>query len=905
MHTPPTWISSRLLLWVLPARLRGTVAGDLEEEACDRIERGEGRWAAELWLAQHLIRIGIRYRITRPHEQAREAEMNPENFRTTVDPSPSSPPEPPASAVWVEDLARDVRRAFRGLLRSPGFSLVAILTLAVGLGANVSIFTVLDAVVLRPLPFPESERLVEVVESNQQGAAGVAIPTYLAWSERIDEIEAIESYSTVQRTLTGEGADATRVTGGLVSPGFPDLMGFVPLSGRLFLPTDGEPGAAPVVVIGERFWADQFGSDPQAVGSSVVLDGVSHEIVGILPGEARSYRSPGTESVWIARRITDADRTSPFLTTTAIVKLREGGSEEVLQSEAVAVQNQLRNELPDWRTDPAWTVETQSLRDSILGDSGRALYLLMGAVGALFLIALANLGNLFLARGMSRRGESNLQRALGASRGRIIQERLVEAVVVSLLGCAFGVVLAAFGTEALMDRVPYVLPRGDEVSVGLRASGFAVLLALVSGAVFGLLPAWRSSRTVRTVGGGRSGTLGERGSRRVPRLLVAAEAGLILVLLVGSGMLWRSLDALQNVDAGVDTEGRLAVQVSLPQSGYPTSTDVIGYFERLVPEVAEIAEITGAATTTGFPLEFASWNFFYRDDREHPPGEAPTTLFEEVTPNYFELLDIELLAGRTFDASARARAEPVVVINQQMADAHFPGEDPIGRRIGFERTGPWLTIVGVAENVQMGGPTADIGPHVYLPLASMGFESRWGLRQLILTTRSDNPRAALPLLRTAMEAIDPTVPLARNRTLDEIRWSQTGQDRFQTLLMAFFGVTALLLGLVGVYGVASQSVALRTTEVGVRMALGAAASRVVRQVLREELTPVVLGMLLGIAAVWLAGGTLRPFVFGISPRDPAVLIGAFLLLLLSGAVAVLLPARRASRTSPSESLRAG
>ncbi len=824
-------------------------------------------------------------------------------------------------AKWLEDAARDVWHALRRLRREPLFAAAAIATLALGIGANTAIFSAVDAVLLRASPFAEPDRLVMVWETDRASDTHhepASWPDVADFRERSRMLASIGSVVGQDLTLGGEG-EPERVSAVAVTPNFLTLLGVRPVTGRLFTQEEGDTGAGQVVLLGEEFWRARFGADPSVVGRTLTLDERPVTIAGVVPAGtelgirqvheradyAPSFSGEGVD-IWLAFRPT-ADafprETHPFLT---LGRLAPGVSLAAAQSELAGISAELEAAYPENR-DRGVNLERYS--DVVFGPVRPALLVLLGAVALVLLVTCANVANLLLARTAARFREVALRRALGAARRRIRAQFMAEAVVLTVLGTLAGVALAYAGLHALVALAPADIPRLAEArvdgSVLAYTAGVAALVALA----FGMLPAFQSRRldlhgALQTQPGPRVSE-GRRG-RGFRSGLVVAEVALAVSLVIGAGLLLRSFWRLQHVDPGFDAARVVKAQYQLPDSRYPRDfsrwpdiPEITDFHRRFLEEVRSIPGVAAAGIAGGHPLDPGFTNSFVIVGREAESSDFPEIRTRFLSPGYLATIGVPLLEGREIRPGDDARATPVVLINRAAARRYFAGNDPIGQHIIF-----WGTdreVVGVIGDEKFEGVDRPTEPAAYAPLAQNPLQVA---ALLVRAEPGRDPMALVPEIRRRFHRLDPRLALFAVEPLQATVAGSIAGPRFTAALLAVFAGLALLLALVGVHGVLSYTVARRTPELGIRMALGASRTRVMRAVVGEGMALVGAGVAIGVAGALLASRLLGSLVFGITTTDPATYVAVALAVLMVAAVANLAPAWRAARADPVEALRA-
>jgi putative ABC transport system permease protein len=806
----------------------------------------------------------------------------------------------------MDRFRQELRFAARSLARNPAFTAVAVLTLALGIGANTAIFSVVNAVLLRPLPVAEPSRLVTVFHfypSLGNLEAGMAVPTFVEMGERARSFSGVATQTGWGVNAAGEGGgEPERLTGALVTGGYFSTLGVPAAVGRALLPADAEGDGQRVVVLSDGLWRRRYGADPGVVGRTLRLNGEAYEVVGVMPAGFRDLFGADAE-LWGPLTFVPAQmeaRTSEFMSLVA--RLRPGVTPAEAGREMAAFAERLKADNPG--AYPAdWSLRTRGITEQLTGDLRPALMVLLGAVGFVLLIACANVANLLLARATARHREVAVRAALGAGRGTLVRQLLTESILLSLVGGVGALALAALGLKALAALQPDGIPRMDEVSIDGTVLLFTLAVAVLTGALFGLAPALKVSRAdlQSTLRQGGRGAVGDAGGRRVGRALIVTEFALALMLLVGAGLLLRSFARLTQVDPGFDPANVLTAEVFLPPAQYPSDTARVAFLEALEARLTAVPGVRSVGATTAIPFGGGETRSFNVEGFQPGPDQPdPWGDYRVVTPGYREAMRIPLLRGRFFTAADRMGAPPVVVVDRDLAERYWPGADPIGKRVGFEAGDSirWMEVVGVVEHTAVEGLDAERRVQLYRP----SLQSGPGFSVLAIRGAGD-PERLTRAVRAAVRSLDPALPLSQVRTMDDRLAAAVGPRRFSMLLLAVFAGIALLLAAVGIYGVISFDVTRRTQEMGVRMALGAERGSVVRLVLRQGLRPALVGVAVGVAGALALTRLLRSQLYGVAATDPvtfAVVIG---LLLGIAALATLLPARRATRVDPMVALR--
>jgi putative ABC transport system permease protein len=803
----------------------------------------------------------------------------------------------------MRNLAFDVRYAIRLFFKRPGFAAVAILTLAVGIGATTAIFTVVNAVLLSPLPFRDAERLAQV-RIVGQGSEDYPLPDadFLEWRSQNRTADAIAVYEVSPVTISGDGA-AEQIVSSAVTDRFFDVLGARPLAGRVFQEGDDKPGAAKSVVLSHAFWTRRFHSDPNVGGRVVTIDGVSHGVIGIMPSDFR-FPLDNDIDVWRTLTMNPPPRRGPFYTT-GIARLKPGVTLAELRANLQSVEAAIKRQ---HRAPEDWTLAAVPLQEALVGDVRQILYLLLGAVAFLLLIATANVANLLLARAATREREIAVRGALGAGRGRIVTQLVAESVTLAVVSGLAGLLLAWWGTHAMLALAPRNLPRLDEIRMSVPVFLFALAASSICGVLFGLAPALRASRAplVETLKeGGRSGS--SVSHRRLQRVLVVSEIALALVLSVGAGLMVRSLAALQRVSPGFDPGHLLTFEVSLPETAYRDDVKVRAFYDALMQKLEVIPGVGSVGVAISLPPDLlqVTDNFMIEGQVLPPNQSAPVGPVVMVSDRLFATLGVPILRGRAFDASDELNRADTVIVNETLAKKYLPGVDPIGKRLkigGPERPvgpkNPWMEIVGVAGDIKYSGLDAPPEPSYYMSYR----QNPWN-RQFVVVRTSSDPAALASAAREAVASLDKDIPLARVRTMDQLMTASMAPPRFRTLLLAMFAFVGLLLAAIGLYGVVSYAVTERTHELGVRIALGADRADVVRLVLGEALVMAGAGILFGLAGAVATTRLLQSLLFGVGATDTATFAGISVLLLVIALAASYLPTRRATRVDPMVALR--
>jgi len=811
------------------------------------------------------------------------------------------------AAIW-DRMRQDAHYALRQAIRSPAFTAVTVLTLALGIGATTAIFSVVDGIVFRPLPFSEPEQLVAVwADHTRRGGPPdewTNFADYFDLKERSETLAAVAAWDSNQPTLTGLG-EAERITAGFVSHDmFSEVLRVEPVLGRAFAPDDDRPGADGTVMLTDGFWRRAFGGSASAVGATISLNDATYSVIGVLPADFQAPFVTNAE-VWLPLRV---DRAENYCgrggaCVHAVARLADGASLGTARTEATEIARRLELENPETNANVGFNLV--GLRDDMVSDARTALLVLLAAVGLVLLIACVNVANLLMARGTTRRSELAVRSALGAGRGRITAQLVTESVLLATLGGGLGIVLAYFGTELLVALAPAGTPRIEGVRLDLRVLAFALSTSVLAGLLFGTAPALRAARG--DLGGGlRDRTVGgsdDRATLRGRGVLVSAQVALALVLLVGAGLLVRSFDNLRHEDLGFRAQGVLTAQIGLPGPRYPDADALRAFVATLEERLAAVPGVDAVGTTSWLPLTgFGSDTGFNIEGRPLPAtGERHAVWFRRVTEGYPEAMGMTLVAGRWVTAADDAAAPRVVVINDGLARRHFPDENPVGRRINLgNRDQPsWREIVGIAAEARYFGVRDDSRDALYLPYDQAPSSS------FVVAVRSSRDLASLaPEVRSVVSGLDPALAVGAVETMEDVVAGSLGGERFVTSLTSLFAVVAFLLAVVGLYGVVSYGVSRRLREMGVRLALGAGGGDIGGLILRQSLTFVAIGLAVGVVAGLQAVRLMDGLLFGVSATDPWTYGVVALALALVATAAAAVPARRAARVDPIRVLRA-
>jgi predicted permease len=815
--------------------------------------------------------------------------------------------------LWLEQLVQDLRCGLRMLGKSRGFAAVAILTLALGIGANTAIFSVVNSVVLQPLPYPNASQLVVVSETSPRVPAGSQIQSsesyvdFLDWQRQAKSFSAMGTYQYSSLTLTGYG-EPTVLQGAITSSGLFSTLGATPLLGRTLEPQDDVKNAARVVVIGEKLWRGQFGSDPNIVGRTIQLNSEGFTVVGVMPGSFLYPDQTPPSEFWIPvtqspdyAKFVDA-RDAHFLL--AIGRLNTGVTAAQAESEMNVIY---KDQLRQYNTlDPTEVIHVANLKRLVVGDLQTVLLILLGAVGLVVLIACANIANLLLARATGRAKEIAVRVALGAGRARIFRQLLTESVLLGICAGIAGLLLAYGGVAAIKDFASDQLPHLRDITVDGWVLAFTFGLSILAGVLFGLAPAWQSSEidlnnVLRESGRGSTSSAKRRWTRNT---LVVVEVALAFVLLIGSGLLLKSFYLLTHANPGFDPQHILTAGVALPQSQYVRPEQWSAFFRQTVDRLKSLPGVEDAAAVLPIPFTGSTLGFGFTVVGAPPlrPGEQPSAFAHSVTPDYFRVMRIPLLRGREFtEADTAPNAAKVAIISNELARVYFPNQDPLQHSLSVTSTSPTplaYRIVGVIGDVKDKNMSDAPAPMMYFPYT----QEAWWVMALVVRTNGD-PSSFAGALRTQIHDIDSSLPVQDVRPMTSYISDSEGDARFRSVLLGLFGILALVLASVGIYSVLACVVAQRTHEIGIRVALGAQQRDVLRLVITQGMRAVFIGAAIGIAAALALSRLLSQFLYGVHDKDPLTFVAVAVLLMLVALADCYIPARRAMKVDPIVALR--
>jgi putative ABC transport system permease protein len=802
----------------------------------------------------------------------------------------------------MKTLWQDMRYGLRTLLAKPGFTLVAVTTLALGIGATSTIFSFVNGILLRPLPYRDAERLVLIDETaGKRGNLSMAVsfPNFVDWREQNQVFSGVAAYDDRSFALTGGDGEPEQLPGGIVSANTFELLGVTPALGRSFRPEEDGPDQADVVILSHGLWERRFGASPSVLNQSIVVNNRPRTVIGVMPA---GFRFPETAELWIPLTPEVKDWTRNDHGISAVGRLKPGVSLDQAQADMSAVARRIEELHP--LTNEGMGITLTPMRDGLVGGYRKALLLLLGVVGLVLAVACANVANLLLARASARQREIAVRAALGASRWRVFRQLLTESLLLGAAGGALGLLLAMWGLDLLLAAIPVDLPFWMKFTLDWRVLGFAAGTALLTSLVFGVAPALQASRidlneTLKE--GGRGGAGASR--HRLRRALVIAEVALSLILLISAGLMMRSFLRLQQVNPGLNAENVLTLRVSLPSSKYDVPEKRQDFFRQLLERTRALPGVQSAGAISYLPLSGGGWGRSLTVE-DHPVlsvGQAPSINHCVITPDYFRAMGITLLEGRDFtDADTRDSAK-VAIIDERLAREYWPNASPLGRRVRFgppENNEPWHVIVGVVGEVKHESLNLTERKSVYLPHAQVSI----GGMALAVRTQS-NPESLAGAVRAQVKELDPNQPVTAVSTMSEVVSRSVWQPRLYAILFGVFAGVALLLASVGIYGVMSYAVTQRTHEIGVRMALGAQRGDVLRLVIRQGMWLALVGVCLGALASVALTRLMQSLLFGVGATDPATFAGVAAVLTAAALLACYIPARRATKVDPMIALR--
>jgi len=810
----------------------------------------------------------------------------------------------------MNNLINDFRYAFRSLLKHPGFTAIAVITLALGIGANTAMFSVINAVLLRPLPYQQPERLVTIWEESPQRdmyQIPVSFANLTEWREQTQTFDQISAYTFTNLNLTGAGEPARLSTIRASANLFP-LIGAAPMLGRQFLSEEDKDGGNRVVILGHAVWQNRFGSEQGIIGKSITLNNQSHTIVGVMPPSFQFPVGFGYQGKVVNESIDVYVPLAPAADETrrgnysffALGRLKPGATIAQARADMTAIEGRLEQQYPDSNTGIG--VSLIPTAEQTVKEIRPALLVLLGAVAFLLLIACANIANLLLARAASRQKEIGIRIALGATRTGVVRLLLIETLILSLAGGCLGLLIAFWGTEALLALTPDNIPRLNEIGIDARVFGFTLAVSVATGLLFGLIPAIQASKPDPNgaLKDGSRGLLGSVAGKRTRSALVTVEVALALVLLIGAGLMIKSFLKLQQMNLGFNPENVLTTDVTLSENTYAEAHQQVAFFQRALERIQSLPGVKSAAATTGLPLTVSlNGSDFRIEGRPEPEsGQERIVNTRIVSPGYFPTLDIPLIKGRDFSDRDKRDGPNAAIINNDLARVYFPNEDPLGKRITFDDGQNWISIVGVIGDVKQLGLDSSAQPEVYLPYLQAP-----SLSMSLVVRAANDPLSLAAAVKNQIQTIDKDLPIDDAQTLQQLLAESVSGRRFNMLLLTVFAVVSLLVAIVGIYGVMSSAVTQRTQEIGIRMALGARAADVLTMVVRNGMSLALIGVAIGLAGSFALTRLLATLLFQVTPTDAVTFTGVSICLIVAALMACYIPARRATKVDPLVALR--
>jgi putative ABC transport system permease protein len=797
-------------------------------------------------------------------------------------------------------LVQDIRFAGRALGKARLFTGIAVICIGLGIGATTTIFSTVNAFLVRPLPFRDDDRVVALYET--QSSRGIregqlTLGNFVDWRRESRTLEGVAVYSDGNYNLSSAGGGAADlVKGASISVGLFPMLGVAPVLGRDFTAEEERPGQDAVVLLSHRLWQRRFGGDSSVLGRTVVVAGQPRTVVGVMPP---GWNFPNTHDIWLPQRVDPAGEDRVGHGFDGVGRLRPGVTIEQARADLASIAARLERAHPE--TNRGWGVSITSFRERLVDEFRTVLLIFLGVVFFVLFIGCANVANLLLARAATRRREMALRTALGAARSRIIRQLLTESVLLGVAGGALGVILSLWGLDVIVAAIPYELPYWMHLDVDWRVLVFAVAVSMLSGAAFGLAPALQLSRPQlrETLNDSGRGSTVARGAGRLRGALVVTEVALSLVLLIAATLMMRSFVALQGADPHFDASNTLTMRLSLAGEAYDARPRRAQYFSRLLERVRSVPGVEAATVVNYVPLEGSNTGTtLYVEGYPQAQGEELGASFRTTADDYLRVLRAPIVAGRWFTPREVAESSTVAVVNATLARRFWPGADAIGHRVRSSPDRPWLTIVGVAPDLRQRKLDERPDPMLYVPYSSSAFRT-----MTLLVRTTGNPASGAAAVRSAVRSVDASIPIEEPMTMEEIIHRSVWQSRLFGGMFAVFAAIAVLLAAAGVYGVVAYSVVQRTHEIGIRMALGAAARDVVALVVNQGARLALLGVLLGLAGALGLTRLLRTLLYGVAPTDPLTFVLVPLLLGVTALAASWVPARRASRVDPMEALR--
>jgi putative ABC transport system permease protein len=804
----------------------------------------------------------------------------------------------------MQSLRQVLPYAIRTWLAAPGFTAIAILTMALGIGANTAIFSVINAVLLRPLPYPNSERLVRIWETEAElDKAPIAPADFLDWKQQNQSFEQLAAFRSQSLNFTG-GQEPERIRGARVSANFFSLVGIQPALGRSFTEDEDQSGHNQVLVLSDELWRRRFGGDRNIVGTTVLVNDRNYVVIGVTPRGA-TFPTKQAE-VWTPNAFNEVEKkTRRTHYISAIGRLKPNVTLAQAQAEMTGIASRLEQQYPASNTKVG--VKLIALKEEVIGNVQPLLAVLLVTVICVLLIACGNVANLLLARAVTRQKEIAIRNALGASRRRIIRQMLTESVLLSLAGGVLGLALALWGIYLLVSLKPANISRLTEIQLDARALAFTVVLSLLTGLVFGLFPALHVSTPNLNESlkeGGKNQGTGPR-QHRLRNLLVISEVALSLMLAIGAGLLIKSFVRLSNVDLGFDQHGLLTMEIALPPSKYQDSQRQVTFFQQALESLKSMPNVQHVGAISDLPLLGGNSTIFQVEGVPAiTEGEKPLTEYRLINADYFRAMRIPLLKGRFFTEQDNKTSTGVVIISETLANRFLPGQDPLGKRLGLSNPPDWREVVGVVRDVRDYGPDIQPNPQCYVPyLQNTPDYLEGSSSSMALVVRADSPVSLTGVVRHQIQALDKNQPIQNLRTMEEIFAESVAQRRFNMLLISLFAGLALLLATLGVYGVISYSVTERIHEFGIRMALGAQPADVLKLVLSQGIKLAAAGIILGLIAAFAITRLLSSLLYGVTATDPVIFIAASFLMATIALLASYHPARKATKVHPMIALR--
>ena len=806
----------------------------------------------------------------------------------------------------MESLIQDVRYGLRSLAKKPGFTIVAALTMALGIGANTALFSVVNGVLLKSLPFKDPDHVILVLETNAKlpgpGTSASSL-NYRDWKEQSHSFEVLSARQPSTANLTTP-EQPEKIQGEKATWEYFKTLGIAPIAGRTFSEEEDRPGGAPVILLSKGLWQRRFGGDPKIIGQTVPINGLSATVIGIMPNDYR----PNLE-FWMPLAISYENADRGLHNIQVVGRLAPNSSLESAQAEMKGIAARLANQYPDFNT--GWDVVLFPYQNLVTFNIRWALLTLLAAVGCVLLIACINVANLLLARAVSREKEIAVRLAIGATRGRLVRQVLTESVIVSLMGGVVGVLIALWSTQLLVSLNPQGIPRSAEIGIDGHVLLFALAVSIGSGILFGLVPASQSTRrnvseALKETGKSSSG----QHAHRLRGGLVIVQIAFAFMLVVCAGLLIKSFNRLQQVHTGFNQQQVLTMQVNLTPAQYPRAADILAFYREASSRFGAIPGVSSASGISQVPMTAGPQFIFSVEGRPLPtPAEAPIASYRIVMTNYFETMNILLVKGRTFSEADHADALPVVIVNQNMAEQMWPGEDAIGKRmtVGVPLPGDqpdWVSVVGVVGNVKDVSLAGETGMQMYQPIAQTPFLTQGLGRTMNFVIRMRiEPQGVIASSRGVIASINPALPVSNQKMMETIIDESVAAPRFNMSLFGLFAAIAMSLTIVGVFGVMNYAVTQRTKEIGIRMTLGARPQQVLRLVLKEGLLLCSVGLMLGFGGSVLVTRWLSTLLFGVSALDPIILAAVALLISIVALLTCYIPARRATRLDPIAVLR--